>query len=224
MKSQSVQRPHRVPAAELHALVDVLAAGEALLVHPHRRHQVGDEQHVDDEAGAVLGAGSPSCRSARRTPRRARRSPSRCPAPTTISTSFMTGTGEKKCRPSTRCGRRGRTRPARRSGSTRCSRRGSRRRAARRRARGRCPALIFSSSTIASTTSSASPSASRSVDHSIARQQLGGLVLGELAALDRARDRALDARARVLERRALGLVERARPRRPARRTPRCPSP
>ena len=56
MKSQSVERAHRVPAAEPHALVDVLAGGEALLVHPHRRHQVGDEQHVDDEAGAVLGA------------------------------------------------------------------------------------------------------------------------------------------------------------------------
>ena len=43
-------------AAEPHALVDVLAARKAVLVHAHAGHEVGDEQHVDDEARAVLGA------------------------------------------------------------------------------------------------------------------------------------------------------------------------
>jgi hypothetical protein len=33
--------------------------GEAVLVHAHRGHEVGDEQHVDDEAGAVLRADRP---------------------------------------------------------------------------------------------------------------------------------------------------------------------
>ncbi len=41
-------------AAELHPGIDVLAGREALLEHPDRRHQIRDQKHVDDEAGAVL--------------------------------------------------------------------------------------------------------------------------------------------------------------------------
>ena len=106
MKSQSVSGPHRVTAAELHPVVDVLARGEALLVHPDRCHQVRDQQHVDDEPGAVLGLD-------RRLPSRSTNRLRRCRAcsalvssATTTSTSFITGTGEKKCSPSIRSGRR----------------------------------------------------------------------------------------------------------------------
>src|SRR3954447_26149276 len=48
------QRPHRVACPETHALVDVLARREALLVHPHRRHPVRPEQRVNDEPRTVL--------------------------------------------------------------------------------------------------------------------------------------------------------------------------
>jgi hypothetical protein len=56
MKSHSVSGPIGWPGSERHAGIDVLGAGETLLEHPHRRHQIRHEQQVDHEAGAVLGA------------------------------------------------------------------------------------------------------------------------------------------------------------------------
>ena len=105
MKSHSVQRAHRVPGAELHAVVDVLARGEAVLVHPHRRHQVRDEQHVHDEARAVLRADRALADLLDERLARLATVSSAVSSATTISTSFITGTGEKKCSPSTRSGR-----------------------------------------------------------------------------------------------------------------------
>ena len=51
-----LERPHRVGAAQLHAVVDVLAGRDAGLEHPDRGEQVGHQQRVDHEARAVLGA------------------------------------------------------------------------------------------------------------------------------------------------------------------------
>ena len=99
MKSHSVQRAHRVPGAELHAVVDVLAAGEAVLVHPHRRHQVRDEQHVHDEAGAVLRVDRVLADLLGEARRALDDRSRRCRAPTTISTSFITGTGREEVQP-----------------------------------------------------------------------------------------------------------------------------
>src|SRR5690606_14991193 len=48
------QRPHREVAAALHGRVDVVAAGGAVLEHPHRVVEVGEEEGVDDEPGPVL--------------------------------------------------------------------------------------------------------------------------------------------------------------------------
>src|SRR4029453_4878684 len=48
------ERAHRVRAALDHAAVDVLLRREARLVHADGAEDVGDEQGVDDEAGAVL--------------------------------------------------------------------------------------------------------------------------------------------------------------------------
>ncbi len=47
------QRPHRVPAAQAHRGVDVLAGGVARLVHPDRVVEVAEQQRVRDEAGPV---------------------------------------------------------------------------------------------------------------------------------------------------------------------------
>src|SRR6266850_628668 len=47
------QGAHRVAAAELHRVVDVVAAREPLLVDAHRVQHVGDQQAVHDEPGRV---------------------------------------------------------------------------------------------------------------------------------------------------------------------------
>ena len=49
------QRPHRVPGAGLHRLVDLVDRADALLVGAHGVEHVGHEQAVDDEARLVLG-------------------------------------------------------------------------------------------------------------------------------------------------------------------------
>src|ERR1019366_1664208 len=49
------ERPHRMPRAGLHRLVDLLDRAHALFVGPNRVEHVGDEQPVHDEAGLVLG-------------------------------------------------------------------------------------------------------------------------------------------------------------------------
>src|SRR5450759_4565985 len=51
---EQLQRSHRVPAAELHALVDVLLGGEPGLVEADRVVEERYEQQVDDESAAVL--------------------------------------------------------------------------------------------------------------------------------------------------------------------------
>ena len=51
------QRPHRVAAAELHALVDVLDRPQATLVASDRVQQIRHQQAVDDEARLVGGGG-----------------------------------------------------------------------------------------------------------------------------------------------------------------------
>src|ERR1700676_2326203 len=51
---EQLEWPHRVPAAELHSLVDVLLGGEPGLVEADRVVEEGDEQQVDDESAAVL--------------------------------------------------------------------------------------------------------------------------------------------------------------------------
>jgi hypothetical protein len=48
------ERTHGVTATEFHAFVDVLPAGETILVHSYCGHKIGDQQKVDDEAGTVL--------------------------------------------------------------------------------------------------------------------------------------------------------------------------
>src|SRR5262249_37290703 len=50
------ERAHGVGAAVDHAVVDVLDGGEAGLEHADGGEDVRDQQGVDDEAGAVLGA------------------------------------------------------------------------------------------------------------------------------------------------------------------------
>src|SRR5215213_4352644 len=50
------ERPHRVAAAELHAVVYVHDGADALFERAYRVEQVWDEQAVDDEARAVVGA------------------------------------------------------------------------------------------------------------------------------------------------------------------------
>ena len=47
------ERPHRVAAAELHALVDVLDRAQPVLEAADRVEQVRHQQPVDDEAAAV---------------------------------------------------------------------------------------------------------------------------------------------------------------------------
>ena len=48
------ERPHGVSGSEFHPVVDVLAAGETVFEHPHRGHEIGDQQEVDDETGTVF--------------------------------------------------------------------------------------------------------------------------------------------------------------------------
>src|SRR5580704_7291084 len=51
---EEFERTHRVPATELHALVDILFTGEPALVAANRVEQIRNEQPVDDEARRVL--------------------------------------------------------------------------------------------------------------------------------------------------------------------------
>ena len=123
MKSHSVSGPIGCPQPSFIPSSMSSRAAKPVLVHPHRGHQVRDEQHVHDEARAVLGAdrvladrAGESLRALRRSRRtcRARRRPRRAssPAPARRSAGRAPGPGAWS------------TRRAARSGSTTCSTRG----------------------------------------------------------------------------------------------------
>src|SRR5712664_1412343 len=55
-KIQQCQRSHRVPAAQLHRLIDVLDRPDTFFQRANRIQQIRHQQPVDDEAGAVMRA------------------------------------------------------------------------------------------------------------------------------------------------------------------------
>src|SRR6202140_1529823 len=50
------ERTHGMPAAKLHGIVDVFNGADALFKGAYGVEQVRDEEAIDDEAGAVVGA------------------------------------------------------------------------------------------------------------------------------------------------------------------------
>jgi hypothetical protein len=86
-------------AAQAHRGVDLLGAGQALLVRGDRAEQHRYEQAVHDEAGRVHDRHGGLAEGARRRPHTPRARRARWSARCAISTSAIAGTGEKKCRP-----------------------------------------------------------------------------------------------------------------------------
>ena len=99
------ERAHREVAAALHGGVDVVAAGGAVLEHPHRVVEVREQQGVDDEAGPVLDLDRVLAAGAWRTSVTAAMVSSEAVSGRTISTSDIIGAGLKKWTPHTRSGR-----------------------------------------------------------------------------------------------------------------------
>ena len=99
------ERPHREVAAALHRGVDVVHRRRAVLQHAHGVVEVGEQQGVDDEAGAVLHLDGVLAAAPRRTPWPRRWSRRLAVSGRMTSTSFIDGAGLKKWMPHTCSGR-----------------------------------------------------------------------------------------------------------------------
>ena len=104
---EQLERTHRLAAADLHRVVDVVGSRVVRLEHLDRVVEVREQQCVDDEACAVAAGdrvlADPLAQRAHRVDDLGDGLDG-----ATTSTSFITGAGLKKCRPTTSTGRAGR--------------------------------------------------------------------------------------------------------------------
>ena len=209
-----LERPHRVAVAELHRLVDVLGARDALLDHADRLEPEDEAQAARREARRVLHDDHGLAHALADAPRRVDDRVGVVASVRTISSSFIMWTGLKKCMPTTRSGARLACRDLRdgQRGRVRREDRVSRRAAGRASRRSRCLSSRLSGT--ASTTRSAVRRRRRRDRRRAARTRPSACVAGgglDLALLDALVEVRLD----------VGEARRRRARRPRRRaTPR----